>query len=360
MNYEEFLTEAKETLTMLLSEDYPGISVETVNVDKLQNSSYRGLSIKEAGTDVAMTMDMMPVFEEIQEGRSKELVLGSFAREVRKRMEEMPNFDVGVIRNYDVMKENLSIQMVSIQGNEKMLSDVPHKVMADLAAVYRIQVGRDTSFLVTNDMIRSYGITEARLMVDAEKYAPQHAPLSIRSMAEVMAEMMPPGMELPDQEPKMFVATVQEQAYGSGVLVYPQFMEMAEDRLEGDFFVLPSSVHELLLVPDNGEMKWRELEEMVKTVNATTVDPKEQLSDHVYHYDCQDKVFELASSHELRMTEKSLEQSLGKNKETEAKAVEQKSGKKSVLEELRNSKAECEIINSEHTPAKNHLRQEER
>ena len=360
MNYEEFLTEAKETLTMLLSEDYPGISVETVNVDKLQNSSYRGLSIKEAGTDVAMTMNMMPVYEEIQEGRSKELVLGSFAREVRERMEEMPIFDVGVIRNYDVMKENLSMQMVSNQGNEKMLSDVPHKVMADLAAVYRIQVGRDISFLVTNDMIRSYGITEAQLMEDAEKYAPQHAPLSIRSMAEVMAEMMPPGMELPDQEPKMFVATVQEQAYGSGVLAYPQFMEMAEDRLEGDFFVLPSSVHELLLVPDNGEMKWRELEEMVKTVNATTVDPKEQLSDHVYHYDCQDKVFELASSHELRMTQKSLEQSLGKSKEIEAKADGQKFGKKSVLEELRNSKAECERINSEHSTAKTHSRQEER
>lgn len=52
MNYEEFLNEAKETLTSLLSEDYPGISITTVDVEKMQNGSYRGLSVREEGKDV--------------------------------------------------------------------------------------------------------------------------------------------------------------------------------------------------------------------------------------------------------------------------------------------------------------------
>ena len=132
MNYEEFLNEAKETLTGLLSEDYPGISITPVDGKKLQNSSYRGLSVREEGHSVAMTMDLKPLFDQVQEGDSKELVLGSFAREIREHLEDMPVFDIGEISNYDVMKENLSIQMISIRGNEHMLSSVPHKVIHNL------------------------------------------------------------------------------------------------------------------------------------------------------------------------------------------------------------------------------------
>ena len=131
MNYEEFLNEAKETLTRLLSEDYPGISITTVNVEKMQNGSYRGLSVREEGKDVAMNMNLEPLFEDVLDGGSKELILGGFAREVRERLEDMPLFDIGEISNYDVMKENLSIQMVSIHGNEHMLSEIPHKVMEE-------------------------------------------------------------------------------------------------------------------------------------------------------------------------------------------------------------------------------------
>ena len=348
MNYEEFLNEAKETLTMLLSEDYPGISITAVDVEKMQNGSYRGLSVREDGQDVAMTMNLEPLFEEVLEGGQKELILGKFAREIRERLEDMPVFDIGEISNYDVMKENLSIQMVSIQGNEHMLSEVPHKEMADLAAVYRVQIGRDTSFLVTNNMLNGYGISREQLQTDAERYAPQHAPVSLRTMGEVMAEMMPPGMELPEPEPKMFVATVQDQSYGAGVIAYPHFMEMAAERIGGEFFVLPSSVHEVLLVPDNGEMDWKELENMVRTVNETTVEPQEKLSDHVYHYDSQEKLFELASSHGLRMAEKRLEHVAERPQKEIAKSVQEKTGKKSVLEELRNNKTVCDKENAKH------------
>ena len=348
MNYEEFLNEAKETLTRLLSEDYPGISITTVDVEKMQNGSYRGLSVREEGKDVAMNMNLETLFEDVQEGGSKELILGGFAREIREHLENMPVFDVGEISNYDAIKENLSIQMVSIRGNEHMLSEVPHKVMADLAAVYRVQIGRDTSFLVTDNMLKGYGISQEQLQTDAERYAPQHAPVSIRSMFEVIAEMMPPGMEMPEQDPKMFVATVQDQSYGAGVIAYPHFMEMAAERVGGDFFILPSSVHEVLLVPDNGEMEWKELENMVRTVNETTVEPQEKLSDHVYHYDNQEKMFELASSHGLRLAEKRLEHVAERPQKETAKSVQEKTGKKSVLEELRNNKTICDKENAKH------------
>jgi len=88
---------------------------------------------------------------------------------------------------------------------------------------------------------------------------------------------------------------------------------------------LPSSIHELLIIPDNGNFDLKSLENMVKEVNATTVDPADQLTDNVYHYDAQNKVFELG--------EKFVERQAAK----EEKAAE----KRSLLGELKAAKDEA-------------------
>lgn len=82
-------------------------------------------------------------------------------------------------------------------------------------------------------------------------------------------------------------------------------MDKASERVGGQsFFILPSSIHELLIIPDNGNFDLKSLEHMVKEVNATTVDPADQLTDNVYHYDAQDKVFELGEKFVERQAEK--------------------------------------------------------
>ena len=91
----------------------------------------------------------------------------------------------------------------------------------------------------------------------------------------------------------MFVATVPDKVHGAGVLAYQDFMDKAAERVGGDFFILPSSIHEILIVPDNGKMGLKDLENMVKEVNATQVSPADKLTDNVYHYDSQAKIFEL-------------------------------------------------------------------
>ena len=84
-------------------------------------------------------------------------------------------------------------------------------------------------------------------------------------------------------------------------------MDQAAERVGGDFFVLPSSINEILLVPDNGDMTADALRDMVKDVNAKEVSPEERLSDNVYHYDSKDHVFELAEKFEARQQEKKTE-----------------------------------------------------
>ena len=94
---------------------------------------------------------------------------------------------------------------------------------------------------------------------------------------------------------------------GAGIIGYPGFMEMASEKLGGDFFLLPSSVHEVLLIPDDGKTDYRNLESMVREVNATQVELKDQLSDNVYHYDSKEKVFELAEKFDARKKERTAD-----------------------------------------------------
>ena len=118
-----------------------------------------------------------------------------------------------------------------------------------------------------------------------------------------------------------------DKVHVAGVLAYQNFMDQAAERAGGDFFILPSSIHEILIVPDNGEMGLKDLEAMVKEVNATQVAPADKLTDSVYHYDSQAKIFELGEKFVARQAEK------------EAEHAEEK-GEKSVLGDLKAKKEE--------------------
>ncbi len=121
--------------------------------------------------------------------------------------------------------------------------------------------------------------------------------------------------------------TMQEWELGRRVMPEYVLRYQAAERAGGDFFILPSSIHEVLIVPDNGEMGLKDLEAMVKEVNATQVAPADKLTDSVYHYDSKDKIFELGEKFVQRQAEK------------EAEHAEER-GEKSVLGDLKAKKEE--------------------
>ena len=88
---------------------------------------------------------------------------------------------------------------------------------------------------------------------------------------------------------------------------------------------MPSSIHEVLLVKDNGEMSAKELGDLVKNVNSSEVAPEERLTDHVYHYDSKEHIFEMADKFEARI----------KDRESD-----DRDDKASLLEDLKEKKAE--------------------
>ncbi len=314
MNYEEFKNVFVDSVRVKLKDDgiEAKISVNTVN--KL-NESYEAMTVTPADSNLGVNIPIDRFYNAYDAGMSIEEATDRAVDLINQGIVEQPDIDIDSLSDYSVMKEKLAIEVVSAETNKEMLDKIPHKMMEDMAIVYRFVLSSDddgrSSILVTNQMIENFGITGEELHADAMENAPKLKPVEIKGMSEVLAElmgveqaeMMGVGPVAPEDE-QMYVATVPDKVHGAGVLAYENFMDQAAERAGGDFFILPSSLHEVLIVPDNGMANLSDLENMVREVNATQVSPQDKLTDSVYHYDSKEKIFELGEKYVERMQNK--------------------------------------------------------
>ena len=330
------------------------VSVHTVN--KL-NESYEAMTVTPEGESIGVNIPIDKFYNAYDEGMSVEEAVDKAVELINRGIEEKPDIDLDTLTDYSVMKEKLAMEVVSAETNKEMLETIPHKMMEDMAVVYRFVLNSDedgrSSILVTNKMIENFGITAEELHADAMENAPQLKPVEIKGMSEVLAElmgveqaeMMGMGPVAPEDE-QMYVATVPDKVHGAGVLAYENFMDMAAERAGGDFYILPSSLHEVLIVPDNGNVKLEDLENMVKEVNATQVAPQDKLTDSVYHYDSKEKIFELGEKFVERQNQKENAKDVSEKKPIVSDLVlkddkaSEPPKKKSVLGDLKAKKEE--------------------
>ena len=307
MSYEDFLdiaTDAAKTR-------HPEAEVTVQNVEKLQGESYVGLSIRPEGSNAAVTMNLHELFDQVQENPKRlAAVMSEFLSGMDKALTQIPQVDVEQFRNYENVKEKLVMQVIPVEPNAEKLATVPHKTIEDIAVVYRIDVSdsrhHNATVLVTNQMLDQFGITPEQLHQDAVISQAEHHPPTLRNMSEMMAEMMGSAEFMDVPESPMWVATVAGGLNGAAAVQIPEFMDQAAEKLGGNFFVLPSSIHECLFIKDDGEFQRPQLEEMVQSVNATEVSEADFLSDSVYHYDSEARIFEKAVTFESRVAEQAV------------------------------------------------------
>ena len=342
-DYQEFKADFKDLVEKTFEDKgIHDVEVENRLVDKV-NETYDAFTIKHTGSDVGVNIS---VTEAYRAYATDEADINTIANAMVNRTVEAllnaPVISEGIndIQNYDVMKNKLVMEVVSAETNAELLETVPHKDIEDMAVVYRFDVkdivGEGATVIVTNKMLDNYGITPEQLHADAVKNAPEIRPIVIQGMAEVLAKQMGVedmemlGLNIPPEQEQIFVASVPDNIHGAGILAYEDFMDKASECVGNQsFFILPSSIHELLIVPDNGMMDLHSLEQMVREVNATTVDPSEKLTDNVYHYDAKDKIFELGGKFVERQEAK------------EKASVKEAGEKKSLLGELKAAKEEA-------------------
>ena len=341
MDFKEFVNKLEQDLKDAMADISPGATVDVRSVEKLQEGSYTGITISPAGGNVGMNLNANQLFDQMQDGQSYEGVLAVAVSTAERGLHDMPAVDVSELMNYEAAKKYLCFDVVGSDRNADMLEKVPHTDKENISMVYRLQLDSTengaATVLITNAMMEQFGVTKEQLHADAMENAQEIRPADFRTMATVMAEMMGmPEEMMADMAPPMYVATNQDKVQGAAVMFYPDFMDQAAKELGGDIFILPSSVHEVLILPDDGNMNAQELKEMVTSINASEVSPEDRLTDSVYHYDAQERIFELGEKFEERQAEKMA-------------AKEERS---SVLKDLQDKKQDMDLKPKTPTPHK--------
>ena len=200
-------------------------------------------------------------------------------------------------------REHIFAHVVNTEWNRERLENLPHEEIMDLAVVcsYRVDGGPTGSGMVMIDKshIECWGITSSQLLALAKANTARKYPVSLISISDLIhmiesEEGMHFCPEREEENAPMYILTNTEKYFGAYSIFYPNVQQHVADVLNTSYYVLPSSIHETILVPDSGLYSPDELQHMVKSVNLTQVDPKERLSDSVYYYDRKSRTLSLS------------------------------------------------------------------
>ena len=185
------------------------------------------------------------------------------------------------------MRDRIVYRLVNYEKNKEILEDCPHLRLYDLALTFRWVAHSDdigiSTALVTNQELQVWGISMNELLLAARENTPRLFPVHMIDMDEMIAQAGIP-ISLDESAIPMYIMTNEQEVNGASVLLYDNVLESFALEKKTDFYILPSSIHEVILVPSNKIDDPSALFTMVSDANNTVVALGDILSDSVYYY----------------------------------------------------------------------------
>lgn len=196
------------------------------------------------------------------------------------------------LMDYEYARQHLSVELVNFQKNKKRLENVPFQRLSDLAAVavFRFGESDDSDCYVRCQVVKglldSWGVSESTLFEDALKNVQENSPAVIKSMSEVVRSVLhsEPEDSGSIEDYGLFVLTNVYNIMGATVLLYDGMLDDILTKFGDGTILIPSSVHEWLLIPAGvyGEDTEDTLNQMIVVINKTQVEPDEVLGEHIF------------------------------------------------------------------------------
>lgn len=289
MEYKEFVEYIKMNAGYIAGE---GGNITINHVIKNNGCEMDGLVIMEKGKDIAPTIYLDSFYELYTNGEN----IKNIIRQIEVIYEQNKNnvtFDVNILKHFDTIKDKIVYKVVNYRSNEKLLEQVPHKRILDLAVVFYClldnEYGRSATALIYNNNLKNWNVTIDDVYKAALKNTPDLLHSKISSMAALFEKcgvnVDGEEVDLKDYVPSdMYVLTNESKPNGAACILYENVLYDFAQKLGADLYILPSSVHEVILLPKLSMFEKDELVNMVKEVNTEGVAADEVLSDHVYEY----------------------------------------------------------------------------
>lgn len=286
MNYENFKQYVADHIKGFLPQDYNVHEISITEQRKNNNVIWDALSIK-GDRNIVPAIYLEPYYQAYTEGVKLDVILQKIADVYMESMKQAGEFSADRFQ-YEKVKNGIFVVVQNAEMNRELLENVPHEIRDDLALLYRVNVelsnGEKGSVLIHNTHLESWGIDEKTLKEVAWNNMHNYYPPEFSNMSNVLRSV---GYdEIPEDAEfvEMYVLSNKDKQYGAVYMFDTEVMSRIAEGIGGDIVVIPSSIHESILLKKQKDTDFDMLREMVKEVNRTQLHPTEILSDEVYQY----------------------------------------------------------------------------
>lgn len=270
-------------------EDYYGEAyhVEINEIQKNNGIVYRGVTITSGDSNLSPTIYTEQLYEQYKDGRP----LSGIVQEVIRIYEDNKiegGIDEGFFADFSQARERIVCKLINYEKNRELLASVPYVRFLNLALVCYCSILHDTfgsaTILVRWGNLKLWGV-DARVLFDlAVENTRRILSPQIRDMDQIMSEEVG-EIHRKEGQMQMYVLTNNRKLFGAVCILYPEVLRQFSRQISKNFYILPSSVHEVILIPEEDKLYGKEFEKLVRSVNRMQVEPEEVLSDSVYYYD---------------------------------------------------------------------------
>lgn len=285
MSYREFLEWIEAQLKMKMGKE---VRIDIISVTKNNAIVLDGLSILEQGDNVSPAIYLNGYYQDYLAGEKIEHILSEIIG-CYQRQKKIGHVDISFYTDVEKVKTRVVCRLVNREKNKRLLKEIPYRPFLDLAIVYYYLLDRDdlqdAVILVRNNHMEMWGMKEEELYALAVKNTNHMLPYEFVSMKEMMRMLMEGECWLmKSDEPPLYVLSNIKHSYGAIWITDKTVQKAIGERLQDDYYILPSSIHECMIVPYAAEINPIMMSEMVWEINQTQVEPEEVLGENIYFY----------------------------------------------------------------------------
>lgn len=293
MNFSEFETKLKDTLQEMVGSE---VSVQPTTQIKNNNTVYHSLIFMNQHDTLSPVIHLNNCYQDLQDGKSFNQIATDIYS-LYQKVKNVPPLNVDVLFSLEQIKDKIVYRLVNHKRNETQLKSVPHIRFVDLAIVFYIQLETDAhtsaSLQITNKHLDLWKKTTEDIYAYAKENTCRIFPASMESILSAMKKLNPDEECWESVDEESFhdsgfqVLTNTKQHYGASCILYDHMLEAIGQKLQDNYYIIPSSTHEVLILSESIANNCDSLSEIIQNVNRTKVENEEILADHPYYYDRQ-------------------------------------------------------------------------
>ena len=284
LRYDEFKETVMNRIKDYLPAKYKDYSVEVHKRNKI-NEELEALCIinPDVKVNFSPVVYINHMYEEYRKNKSLPNVLKTAAETISNT-----NIDIDTTLDCKNLKENTIFVLVNAENNKSLLSNAPHKKFLDLAIVFRWLIQRDNEkfmgAIITNEIADKYKLTADELFDIAKANTRRIYKPRFENIVDLINRLSPNDPIQNDKSVPIYILSNEIAMEGASYILYDDILKDIRIQLGEDFYVIPSSINEVIIVPCN-TIDAEYTKTMLRNVNRSIVARQEVLSNNVYKYD---------------------------------------------------------------------------